>query len=97
MTTTLLKNKKFQIIIVLTVAAAVILFALLTDFPEGSGQGSIRNKRLTPTMQPPTQNQSMPQNFNVNGPSQPNPSMNNPVGNSINPVINGFTTQDNGY
>ena len=67
----LTKNKKFQIAVLVTLTAGVIIFSLLTDFPKNEGQGALRNKRFGPAMQVP-QTQSIqpgqliqPQNLNT--------------------------------
>lgn len=104
-TSALLKSKKVQIAVLIALTAAVILFSLLTDFPEGDGQGSVRNKRFGPAVQSQTQTQSAPQN-NLNNPaqsqsqgnySQPANNINSPIENIVNPAANSYGTQDNGY
>lgn len=63
---TLFKSKKFQLGVMMVLVAAVILFSLLTDFPEGDTQGALRNKRFAPVIQPqPIQSQPIqtPQNI----------------------------------
>ncbi len=78
----LVKNRKFQIAAIIVLTAAVILFSLLTDFPEGDTQGALRNKRFGPTVQP-----QQTQNQNINSAGN---NINNPL------PIQGFDSPQNG-
>lgn len=104
----LLKSKKIQVAVLAALTGAVILFSLLTEFPEGDGQGSLRNKRFGPVVQPRQTQQTpvqtgQPGNINsqipVQGqgydlPDNGNITDGQPI--PFGPAANGYDLPDNG-
>ena len=84
-TSSIAKNKNLQIVVLIALTAGVILFSLLTDFPEGDGQGALRNRRFGPAIQTPSQNYNVPTNGNLM-----------PTTQTIQPIVNGYDVPTNG-
>lgn len=83
-TQALLRSRKFQIGAIVVLVAAVILFSVLTDFPEGDTQGALRNKRFGPAIQP--QQIQLPQNVPLT-----------PLSPNLEPVTNNIDLPGGGF
>ena len=103
-TLSLSKSKKIQIAILIALTAGVILFSVLTDFPEGYGQGAVRNRRFGPAIQTPQPQAQSVQPQTLNNSNTPAQGYDMPDNGNLTPTtqitqpttINSYDMPDNG-